>query len=421
MSFVYVPGPTLLIIAATMTGLTLAARQALLPNAHTTYNLATDARSGFVLIVVVMLVIITAIATGYGAVRQYAAAYSFVTIPERVDADTEFDVVQQNILNSFELYGSDIYLREVALYNLARLNQLLTVPEPTSVEQEQFDQSFRQAVTAAAEAIERKRTDPRNWRALGDVYNTLAAADSPEAGARAREAYTEAQARDPQNPVYPLLFAVLSARAGEVEAARAEIDTALRLKPNFTDAILLLTQLDISEGNIEAAINGTRSLVALEPNNPGRLYQLGVLYVADEDRESAIQAFTAALDRDPSYANARYLRAVQYFELGRVDEAIAELEIVRDLNPDNQVVDTLIEQIRSGEIETIATDAQQISEPTASATNDVTTTNVVPDTDLLSPVNFGGAVESPAAAGQSETPEDGAAPADTSTESVPTE
>lgn len=391
LAFLYVPGPMVLMLAAVCTGFTLVAKQALLPGVQSTYQLATNARSGFVLIVAVMLVIISSIAVGYGAVRQFAAAYTFVSIPGQMNVQTTPEAIENRLFQAQSLFASDVYIREVAALNQGRINQLLSLEEPTPSEQQQFEQAITQAITAAEQAIRIKPTDPRNWVVLGDIYNTLAAIGIEGAAERSVDVYKEAQLRDPQNPTYALLFGVVAARSNDSSSARENILEALRLKPNFTDALFVLSQLDVAEGNVTAAIESARALISLEPNNAGRYYQLGVLLVAQEDRESAIDAFSAAIEIDTNYANARYLRALQYFELGEVDTAIAELEIVREMNPDNEVVGTLIEQIRSGEVAAVAPQNEPIAETnTVTVDNDVTTTTISPDTDLITPVNFGG-------------------------------
>jgi tetratricopeptide (TPR) repeat protein len=279
----------------------------------------------------------------------------------------------------------------LATYQFAYLNNLLGLTEPTTAQQQQFQNAISAALNASTLAISLKATDARNWQMLADVYAALSVLNIEGAKERAFESYKKAEALDPKNPLYVLQKATIEARGGNSEEARRLAMLALQLKPNFTDALYLLSQLDIAEGDIQTAITMTESIISLEASNPGRYYQLGVLYGAVKNTDAAISAFTTAVNLNPSYANARYFLAQQYILKGDTEKAIAELQVVRDLSPDNATVSDLIEKIKSGEVTAATlTESQTIAETTSVTTeNDVTTTNSVPDRDLLSPVNTG--------------------------------
>lgn len=393
MSVLYVPGPTLLIIGAASTGIMIAAYQALLPQRQSIFNMLTTARTGFILIVCVMIVIISTILTGYGSMREFIAAYQYVTASQNLPQDgTQIKVVTDRLVQAYTLYPSDTYAREIALYYLLNLNNLLSVTNATPAQQQEFQQSITAGIAAGTEAVKRKQTDAQNWRVLGDIYAVLAAVNIEGAAARANDAYHKAEIRDPHNPYYVLQKSLIALRAKNLTEARRLAAMALDLKANYTDALFVLSQIDIATGDVAKAIESTESLIALESNNSGRYYQLGVLQTANKNREAAIAAFTAALSLDPSYANARYLRALQYLAGGDTELAISELKVVRDLNADNKMVDELIGKINRGEVttETLNQTAptQPITEPsTVTTDNDTTTTDTAPDTDLLKPVN----------------------------------
>lgn len=350
----------------------------------------TTARTGFVLIVCVMIMIISTIAVGYGAVRQFAAAYGFVTATSNLVPDgTQIRVVTDRLFKSYTLYPSDTYSREIAFYHLLKLNNLLNVTEATPAQQQEFQAAITAGIAAGTTAVQKKPTDAQNWRALGDIYAVLAAVNIEGATARANEAYVEAEVRDPKNPYYVLQKAIMALRAKDFVEARRLATLALEVKSNYTDALAVLSQIDIATGDVDKAIISTESLIRLESNNPGRYYQLGVLQTAAGERDAAIAAFTAAVTIDQNYANARYLRALQYLAAGDKELSISELAIVRDLNPDNASVSDLIKKIESGEVNTATVNQnEQIKEPVAVTTeNDTATSDSVPDSDLLTPVN----------------------------------
>lgn len=387
MAVVYVPGPAILIIGAAVTGCLLIASQKLVADRQYSYNLLTSAKTGFVLITIVMLTVIGMIGIGYKAAEQLSAAYLFSTISDPETATARLE-------QAFNLYPSPTFAREIALYNLQQLNNLMTLTDITSAQQQLFQQTITAGISAGRAAVALNETDARNYAVLGDLYAVLSVINIEGAKERADTAYVAAEKLDPTNPYYVLQKAALAYRAGDKERARSLTLQSLDLKSNYTDALLLLSQIDIAVGDVDRAIETTKSLISLESNNPGRYYQLGVLYSSVQNRPAAIEAFSTAVMIDPSYANARYLRALEYAKEGDTKLAAAELKIVRDLNPDNAVVNGLIKELEQGQTITSASTTQAITEPNSvSVDNEVTTTDTVPTTDVISPVNRGRSTE----------------------------
>jgi tetratricopeptide (TPR) repeat protein len=391
MAIVYVPGFVILLFGFVSTGLFIVASEALSQKQSRTINLLTNARTGFVLIALVMFVIIGSVAVGYQAVKQVASITTFASALSVTPGENQAAEVTARVARAYLLYPTDTFLRDVAMYQLGEMRTLAANPEPTPVEAERFRALLTAALESSSVAIEERQSDARNWAVRGDIYTVLASAQVEGAFDRAMADYAEARLRDPQNPYYDLQTAVLELSRNNTDAARGSIASALAKKPNYTDALMFLTELDIAAGNIDEAIRSTESLISIESANPGRYYQLGVLYSAKANREMAVAAFSEAIRLNPQYANARYLRALEYIALGNTETAISELQIVRDLNPDNVSVGALIEQIERGEVtaETVTGQSTPVAEPSPVTTTegDVTTTETAPDTDLLSPVN----------------------------------
>lgn len=383
MSLVYVPGPVILILGSAVTGCLLVARQKLTPQNNSSFNLLTSAKTGFILITGVMIIVIAVIGIGYKAVQQASAAYLFTSTTEVTTAPAQIE-------RAFRLYESPTFVREIARIHLAQINNLLAVNDATAAQQQLFQQTITAGIAAGRAAVSLDSTDARNYAVLGDLYSVLVVINIEGAQARAEEAYAAAEKLDPTNPYYVLQKSALAYRAGEKDRARTLALQSLALKPNYTDALLLLSQIDIAAGDVERAIVTTQSLISLESNNPGRYYQLGVLYSAVDKRAAAIDAFSAALVLEPSYANARYLRALEYAKAGDLSLATTELKIVRDLNPDNTMVSEVIEKLGKGETVQASSTDGVVTEPNAvSVENGVTTTDTPPETDVVVPVNGG--------------------------------
>ena len=338
-----------------------------------------------------MVFIIGSLLIGYAAVQQFKAAYQFSTVLSGVDTNDSGAValVSGRIAAAYQLYPADLYARTLASYQLNDVTNLFALTEPTAEQQQRFQTAIANAINASTEAITQKGTDARNWQVLGDIYASLTVLQIEGSKERAFESYSRAEALDPRNPYYVLQKAYMESRDGNMDEARRLAMLSLQLKPNYTDALFFLTQLDINAGDIQSAITTTEAMVTLEPNNPGRYYQLGVLYGAVTNTDAAIAAFSEAIRLNPSYANALYFRAQQYVIKNNPDAAVADLEVVRELNPDNATVVEFINGIKNGSI-TAASTAPQATITDggqANTQNEVTTTNEVPDSQVVSPVN----------------------------------
>ncbi len=391
-SWLYVPGAVIIILGFISTGLFIVAHQVLSPRYVPTINLLASARTGFVLIVAVMIVILGAITVGYSGFRHIAATKVYTDAQMLATSGAAIEEVASTVSRAYKLAPTDVFARELANYYLTRLQQLLNQAEPSEATINEIKSLPAAALEAASGAISTRSGDARNWSTRADIFAFLASLNTEGAAARAVADYKEAIGRDPQNPYYHLQLAIMAIRANNEGEARSYLQTALALKPNYTDAIFVLSQLEISTGKLAQAIVATEALINLEPNNAGRYYQLGVLESANNNDTRAIAAFSEALVKNPNYANARYLRALQYLKTGNKDLALSELRLVRDMNEGNQVVDEMIGKIERGEVtaDTLMNNQTAVveSEPVINNEENVITTDSTPDTDMLSPVNI---------------------------------
>lgn len=270
------------------------------------------------------------------------------------------------------------------------LNRLLSIQEPSEADLQKFSEVSNKAIQAAEQAVAENGTNAGYRAVLAGVYANLAIAGVDGARDRSDAALAEAMKIDALNPGYHLLAAQMATRVGDLPKAREYIKSALALKRNYTDALFLSAQLDISEGNTESAIATTRAMITLEPNNPTRYFQLGILLSADNKAEEAEAAFKAAISIDNQYANARYLLSLLYLNTDRKDLALEQLKAVQQNNQDNVELKNFIDQVESGQYQIPNNSNLQAPVDEAAPNNDsegTVTTDSEPKTDLVKPVN----------------------------------
>lgn len=390
LTIVYVPGVVLLLLGALCTGVSLYAMNMLTEREGKVLSIANDRRTGFVLSLGVVLVIVASVGVLYFIGRHYAAAVRFNESIRGLNEGRPLAETEQLVLLASQLSSSDAFSRRIAEYQLTRLNGLMAAVNPTEAQQKEFLQAFQIGEAEAQNAIRIDATEPNNWRVLGGLYGVLSLAQVPGASDKALESFERARQLDPKNPLPYLESAVVVARAGNANQAREYIKESIRLKPNFTEALYLLTQLEIETGNIDAAVQSVVAVIQLEPQNAARYYQLGVLENARNNVDAAIGAFETAVSITPDYANARYLLALAYDFKGKNAEAREQLEKVLALNPGNPEVTELLRVIeRDGSLGSLRGAPPTTIPENEPATGEGGTVSTTRDseTSLVTPVN----------------------------------
>ncbi len=390
MSLFYVPGAIILILAALFSSIMFAAYSELVPTKMLSLSVLQNKRTAIILVGIVMMVVVASASILYFVGRHYSATYTFGNAVTNVKPGVNLKQVEQTVAAAYEIFPNDKFAQQIVRYQLAKMNSLLALPEPSEEQQIEFQNAMITGLNASQKAIADDPTDAVNWSLSATIYSLLVLTGATDVMDRAEEAIANARLYSPSNPSYALLEAQLYLRAGDVAKARTSTLTSINLKPNYTDALYLLTELDISEGKVEDAIATTRLIISIEPNNPARYYQLGILESTRGNIDPAIVAFERAVQLDARYANARYLLALAYAQTGKVDAAVEQLNVVLELNPGNQQVVALIENLKSGEftIPTTPEVTDQIAEPEAvTESNDNVITTEASDTPLVTSVN----------------------------------
>lgn len=404
MSVIYVPGVVILLLGALCTGVSLTAFSVLANATPRIISVGTSRSTGFVLTLVVIGVIIGSVSVLYVAGRHYSSVYTFNESILAMQEGKSIDELEQKVESAYKLSSSDIFARRIAEYQLARMNTLVALKEPTDEDRAQFERVSVMGINAAQQAVQMDSQEPANWSILAGMYSVLAAVGVEGAQERALEALQKSRELNPKNPLPFLESALIEGRAGNVEQSRTYIEKSIALKPNYTEAFYFLSQLEIATGNVEAAISSTQATITLEPQNPARYYQLGVLESSRNNIDAAITSFEDAIKLDGNYANARYLLAIAYDAKGRSADAKAQLEAVLALNPGNAEVTALLDIIsREGSLARLRESTTQTTQIVDEATpvtdeNGTVSTTQTGETDLVTPVNTAPKVEEEAPA-----------------------
>jgi tetratricopeptide (TPR) repeat protein len=387
-SLLYVPGVIVLVYGAVATGLLFASARPLGVPPLVSLKVVADQRSSIIFIIATLIMIISSITFGYFATKQFSATYTYASVFSIPAGENRIELAIERISSAHSLFPRDVFLREIVDLRLVQIYSVLSPESPSESEQRLFELAVTSAIETAGKSVRSFPRNPENWLSLGKVYLALSRIGVEGASERAIASFREAILRDPINPLYHLQIAVALTTANDISGARTAIADALKLKTNYFDAYVLLSELEILSGNSDDAIQATRSLISLEPRNSGLYYRLGILQLANGNLSESVSAFTDALRFDSQFANARYVRALVYAEQGNPALAISELETVRSLNEGNEVVSEVIAVIRENRPNFSAFELiTPVQEPRPSVQQDTVLSTEEVDASLFSPVN----------------------------------
>jgi eukaryotic-like serine/threonine-protein kinase len=212
--------------------------------------------------------------------------------------------------------------------------------EPTAEEQEKIERP----PTQSAEAYEfylRGRD-----QLFAYVLRTFDVADLE----RAIRMFNEATGLDPE-------FAAAHAALGRcyilhaqgyggeeyVTLAERALRRALDIDPASGEARLQMVHVDLHRGDKDRAHATIEELRREAPDDPAVLYVAGMLYRLDGLYDAAIEAYDHLLRRNPQdLVIVAYNKARVFTHQRRYDDAVAELELARAVEPDHPMVRTFL-------------------------------------------------------------------------------
>lgn len=349
----YIPSMTIVMLTFFFTGLFIASLSLSGAIQTKTISFINDPKKVFVSVLVLILLLISAIASGYYIVEKFMASVYFQKGVVKFNKEGNIDSAEKYLLKAVELDNDSSYYRSLVQIDAIRLSTLFSQDTKTisrEVMQSRFQTLFSSALNHAEQAVTLGSDDYQNWISLGQVYELIVPLKIPNVSAyeSAHNAYQQALNRNPKSPAILLTLARLEVAHDDNAKAKDYIGQALQQKNNYTDAIFLLAQIQVQEGNIKDAISSVEAAVILSPNDSGIFFQLGLLRYNIKDFKGAASAFEQAVTLNSSYANAKYFLGLAYAELGRSQEAIVQFKDLQTTNPDSQEIKLILSNLTAG-------------------------------------------------------------------------
>jgi tetratricopeptide (TPR) repeat protein len=185
----------------------------------------------------------------------------------------------------------------------------------------------------------------------GEPYNREAlftAAELDIARGRTGDAlsrYREAARRFPDDRRILISLALVSSTLGDAAAARNYIDRAMILHPGDYLVYYFAAYLDSRAGRLPPAIGWAEESRSLRPSWAPARSLLASLYYRSGNYEEAARLADLSIEADRGDTGAWHLKGLSYVRLGRPREAIAILANAVSINPDDEFVRAVLEDL----------------------------------------------------------------------------
>jgi tetratricopeptide (TPR) repeat protein len=173
----------------------------------------------------------------------------------------------------------------------------------------------RELVAAKAALLRANELAPDKLETLTNLGRVLI--DSGDA-ASAIPYLEKTVASNPQSPEAHATLGDAYAQTEQFTAAERCLAQALRLRPDFIDALYISADLRRRQGCRQEARDLLVKAVEIQPGFVGALYALGELHAANEQWPQAEAFFTSAMHQAPGLLQAHYRRAYAQIKQGRL-------------------------------------------------------------------------------------------------------
>ncbi len=350
-SIFYVPSDAIFGLSFFFTGLFVAALGVSGETEWKTVSFANSPRSGFISVLLLILLLIGSIALGYFLVEKYLSLVYFQRGVIAMSRDGNLAAAETAIGKAVRLSPAPAHFRALTELSLVRMNTFLQKNAKDAggeAVRAEFQGLFGTALAYAREALALDPSQYQSFLELGRVYEAVVPLKAPGAYENAHAAYERALTLNPQSPAILLTIARLEIAKGDHAKAREYIGKTLAQKNNYLEAIFLLSALEVEDGNLKAAIDAAEAAAFIAPNDSAVLFQLGLLRFNDTNYRGAIDALERAVATTPAYANAKYYLGLSYEKAGRSADALQQFTDLLATNPDNTALARIVANMKAG-------------------------------------------------------------------------
>lgn len=152
--------------------------------------------------------------------------------------------------------------------------------------------------------------------------------------AKAVAQFKQALKADPRHAGAHNNLGVAYERLGQ-KGAQSQFEQAIRLQPNFTQALFNLARTLMRTGHVADAIAALQRTIQIDPDHVGALNMLGTAFGKQQRFTEAQSVLERAVRLDPNHAEAHSNLGAAYAGQGLLPQAVAQFEAALTLDPED--------------------------------------------------------------------------------------
>ncbi len=180
----------------------------------------------------------------------------------------------------------------------------------------------KEAIVSYKKAIELESSSPFSYGELGRVYILMAQEFDKQKLEKEKQEY--------------------------LSLALEYLNQSVNLKPDYALAHYLLAVVYDQQGKTDKAIEQLAIAKINAVFDAGLPFQRGLLFWRKEKIDEAQKEFEEASKKLPGFSNAHYMLGLVYYKKGEIEKAKAEFEKVIQLNPENNEIKKILENLEKG-------------------------------------------------------------------------
>lgn len=256
-AFFYYTGMVLFLLALAFTGIFIGLATSS-SNREVLISFSSNHKKSFFSVFFLILVVILSVSISFKYLERFVSVSYF---GQTLSTPT-MSVAKDSINKALSLYSNDLYLRIYSQVYLVDLNSIASKSATLSAEdQAALKASFANTVNGALAARNYNPQNYQNFQMLGSVYQATGSYSDAVA------AYQSASVLDPLDPSIKLSIADASFSNGKVQDAKDYANQALKLKPDYVDAYIVLSRIAQSEGDNSKALSYAQSALSITPDD----------------------------------------------------------------------------------------------------------------------------------------------------------
>jgi tetratricopeptide (TPR) repeat protein len=343
----------------------------------------TSPRSGLVLTFSFVLIIVLALAGWFVSATRLYADVAFASGISK-STDTNLTGVIADLEKAVNMNPqSDSIVRNLSQAYLLKIQQIMNDPKLSATDRgNQVQALTTAAIRAGSAATDLAPQNLQNWVQLGAIYEAIMPYVT-NAGDEAIKAYNKAADLDPTSPVHATAIGrVYLAEAGLAQAglasakdaaAKADIQKAvddglnsaltsigksLDLKADYAPGIYQKALVLDAQGKAKDAVAALEPVFSSNPNDGGVAIEMAILYYHNDQKDKAQAVLEYVVSKAPDFVSARSLLSSVYEGEQKWDDAIAQIQALIKLAPDNKDLQTRLQTLqdeKSGKVAPAAT------------------------------------------------------------------